>query len=536
MRRLVSLLWVLVFVPMCMSVIGCDQEQEPQPAIGLSATSHDFGPDETEWSFDIWNAGDPGSTLDWEVSADKTWISLSRNAGASTATNDRATVNVMIDRRELDKATHSGSIIISAPPASSRTIGLTVSIGGEGEGEVWYVDNLNASGTEDGTGWETAFTAIQDGINAATDGDIVLVAEGTYVENIHVDGKDIVLRSTDPANPQVVAATVIDGNQSGSVVSFAGTETEACVLSGFTITNGSAFEVYGGGICGGAWGVARTYATIRNNTITGNAVDWGDGGGLYGCHGTIENNTISDNLAYGGGGGGLYGCDGTIQNNTITGNSSEWGGGLDSCLGTIQNNTITGNSAEYGGALYGCHGTIDSNVITGNTVDWGDGGGMCGCDGTIQNNMIYGNSACFGGALNSCHGAIRNNTITANSAEYGGGLDSCDASIQNCILWGNTAFEGAQLRGGSPPEYSCIQDWNGGGPGNITLDPQLAGTQNGDLHLQATSPCIDAGRLVQDLPEDFEGHTRGFDGSAEARGDGSDYDIGADEFVGTAIE
>lgn len=71
------------------------------------------------------------------------------------------------------------------------------------------------------------FATIQRGIDASSNGGIVVVAEGTYVENIHFHGKSIVLTSTDPLAPAVVAGTIIDGNHSGSVVTFSGTEKEA---------------------------------------------------------------------------------------------------------------------------------------------------------------------------------------------------------------------------------------------------------------------------------------------------------------------
>ncbi len=44
------------------------------------------------------------------------------------------------------------------------------------EAAIWYVDLDNILGTEDGTAWATAFTTIQDGIDAATSGDEVWVA------------------------------------------------------------------------------------------------------------------------------------------------------------------------------------------------------------------------------------------------------------------------------------------------------------------------------------------------------------------------
>ena len=81
------------------------------------------------------------------------------------------------------------------------------------------------------------------------------------------------------------------------------------------------------------------------------------------------------------------------------------------------------------------------------------------------------------------------------------------------------------------PSYCSIQDWSGGGTGNISLDPLLVDPANSDFHLQATSPCIDAGGIVTGLTQDFEGDLRPYDGSSEPRGDGSDFDIGADEYV-----
>ena len=85
--------------------------------------------------------------------------------------------------------------------------------------DTWYVDgSIPASG--DGTSWGSAFATIQEGIDAATTGDTVIVARGTYVENIRFRGQDIVLRSTDPLDPEVIANTIIDGNQTGSVVAF----------------------------------------------------------------------------------------------------------------------------------------------------------------------------------------------------------------------------------------------------------------------------------------------------------------------------
>src|SRR5438552_14530025 len=69
---------------------------------------------------------------------------------------------------------------------------------------------------------------IQQGIDAANDGDIVLVSPGTYIENIDYHGKAISVRSVGGA-----AQTIIDGNNAGPVVTFQTAEGVKSVLTGF---------------------------------------------------------------------------------------------------------------------------------------------------------------------------------------------------------------------------------------------------------------------------------------------------------------
>ncbi|NQT83142.1 right-handed parallel beta-helix repeat-containing protein, partial [bacterium] len=411
---------------------------------------------------------------------------------------------------------------------------------GIASGGTLYVDaSVGVPGN--GSSWETAFQTIQEGIDAASEGDTVIVAEGIYVERVHFNGKNIVLRSTDPLEASVVDSTIIDGNYSYPVVTFSGTEGETCVLSGFTIRNGG----NGGGICGGdsenraratiqnnaitnnnaahGAGIAYCDGAIQNNIITGNK-SWNAAGGLTECDGVIQNNTISGNQSFAdvAAAGGLTYCNGLIQNNVICGNSSSstgWsGGGLAYCHGTIQNNTISGNSAngDGGGGLYHCNGAIQNNVITqnstmrggalvycdgtiqGNTISQNEFGGLYNCGAAIQNNLITANS---GDAVAGCIGPIQNNTIAKNS---GWALRECGGMIVNCIIWGNTDGRVHQLFETANPVHSCIEHWAGGGEGNISLYPHFVHPEAGDYHLQSWSPCIDNGYPASDFSNEPE--------------------------------
>jgi parallel beta-helix repeat protein len=99
---------------------------------------------------------------------------------------------------------------------------------------------------------------IRHAINEAGPGDHIVAAPGIYFENINFNGNNLTLSSADPDDPNVVAATIIDGDN--HAVTFAGGEDESCVLAGFTITDANA-AVY----CSDA------SPTIADCIITGNS-------------------------------------------------------------------------------------------------------------------------------------------------------------------------------------------------------------------------------------------------------------------------
>lgn len=78
----------------------------------------------------------------------------------------------------------------------------------------WHVDVVNCSGTGDGSAGNP-FCLIQKGVDAAGDGDTVVIHPGNYFESVTVDvdtiPRSLTIRSTAPTDPDVMAATVLHG-------------------------------------------------------------------------------------------------------------------------------------------------------------------------------------------------------------------------------------------------------------------------------------------------------------------------------------
>lgn len=121
------------------------------------------------------------------------------------------------------------------------------------------------------------YSSIQAAIDAASDGDSIVVSPGTYAERIDTLGKAITLRSVDPSNIQTVMATVIDGTSSGTggpVIDCSAGEGPETIIDGLTITGGTAtggqFGLQGGGIV--AYGSSPTVSRcilLRNKGYWG---------------------------------------------------------------------------------------------------------------------------------------------------------------------------------------------------------------------------------------------------------------------------
>jgi len=176
----------------------------------------------------------------------------------------------------------------------------------EGEILVGTVENL--------TSGRKYFVLIKNAISDASPGDEILVGEGVYYENINFWGKEIKLRSRDPNDAAVVAATVIHGNANKSVVSFTHKEGPDTVLSGFTITGGRNAGYEAAIVCRRA----NTMPTISNCIISGNAC-----AGIYSEESRL---LVANCVIAGNAGAGIHVSgrkNGTIINCTIVENGAE---------------------------------------------------------------------------------------------------------------------------------------------------------------------------------------------------------------------
>jgi len=387
---------------------------------------------------------------------------------------------------------------------------------------------------------------IQAGIDASSDGDTVLVANGVYTGpgnwNIKFYGKAITLRSEN--GPE---GCIIDGVETyhrGFL--FQNGEGADSVLSGITVRNCRAGWPGGGGIY-----CEDSAPNISNCIITGNVNTDGYGGGIYADHATpvivdciIENNEsemsgggiacrygsapvirgniirgntahfpqgggmhinapnaiIEDNLVEGNQGGGIWfqESDLVITGNTITGNSEGgvviWGGHVD-----LVDNEFSGNSSGRGAGVRGYGGRIsmsDCRIVDNLCVqsyEYGAGMTFEDCSSIhIDNCLIAGNSFAddngAGGGMFVYNGSIfiTNTTISDNEAHWGGpfGNQAEYLELTDCIIWGNSTIDFYTVTGYPEPVFDHC-DVQGGWPGtgNLDADPLFASGPGGAYYL-----------------------------------------------------
>jgi hypothetical protein len=469
--------------------------------------------------------------------------------------------------------------------ARSMTASLTPLV--TSTSSVRYVDLNSASPAPPYLGWPTAATNIQDAVDAAVDGDLVLVTNGLYrtggrvvygsLTNRLVVNKAVVVQSINGP-----AATVIEGTRpAGDTAIRCVYLTSNASLIGFTLTNGATrgagdllTERSGGGawcestnclvanclfisnavtVCGGGLfsGTSSNCSFAYNSAATNGGACFGgvltsctlltncalNGGGA--CSNTLSGCTLIGNYATNSGGGAF---GGVLTSCTLTTNRASKGAGA--CSNTLSACTLIANYAtSIGGGAYGtrlinCTVALNTNaghgaglhscvatgcVISNNVSTSGYGGGAY--TSSLTNCMVLRNTAGRGGgAYNSSMsfctisgnlalgsygggayvGAFNNCLIVSNSASFSSGADS--GILTNCTIVGHTNGRAAYVcTAYNSILYYNANNWSSStlrscctwplpsGSVNFTNAPLFVDLPGGNLHLQTTSPCINAG-------------------------------------------
>jgi predicted outer membrane repeat protein len=227
-----------------------------------------------------------------------------------------------------------GCSLVLALPAAGATI-YTVD-------DDWQVGTPPYDEDTDG---DNDFATIQAAIDAASSGDTIYVAAGTYNENITLkDGVGVLGAGAN--------VTTIDGGDSGTVVTANGVGS-ATILDGFTITHGSAEN--GGGMYNNG-----SSPTVIGCTFSGNSAS-DRGGGICNAHSSspaVTGCTFFGNTAsYGGGMWNAHYSSPAVTGCTFSGNTAaNRGGGMYNLYDSspaVTNCIISNNRAgSYGGGIY----------------------------------------------------------------------------------------------------------------------------------------------------------------------------------------
>ncbi len=421
------------------------------------------------------------------------------------------------------------------------------------------------------------YDTVQDAVDAASEGDLIKVAEGTYTgvsERVDVT-QTVYLSKTltiqggyttsdwDKPYPEV-NITTLDAQGLGRVFFIEG--LVAPTIAGLHITGGNAYGLgpddAGGGIYTRLTRSDTQNTILRDNHIYSNTA-W-DGGGAYfnrSGHFTLSGNTFESNIAVGKGGGmATVGLVITLTNNIFTGNSGDLGGGLqvESSDATLQGNYFTDNNAgSGGGGLFVQNSAFesDADVILKNNAGRGGGLAIFGAfyrqtwrDNWLVNTIVAYNQAGVEGSGIYIGGSPLHLWHTTLSGNYGGsdpgiGINignwntdqTSEVELRNTIVATQTV--GIMVEDGSTVDIDSIL-WYADAitltevaeadvvlVNQINGDPDFSDPNSANFHIGPASAARDTG-MVSGTPADIDGMVRPM---------GFGYDLGAYEHADAAL-
>ena len=376
----------------------------------------------------------------------------------------------------------------AAAPTSTPTATPTL----PQEGAQTYYVATNGNDSNPGTASEP-FRTINQGVSVLGPGDTLFVKSGTYAESLY----DVIPSGTSWAKPVTLAAypgdvVTIKPSSGNKVIRF--TRSQYIIIDGFVLD--------GANVATNVIKITKEahHIRIQNSELRGAP-----------SQGILVTNYGSINSDY----NEFINLD--VHNNGTT--------NLDHGLYiTTRNNLIDRSSihhnAGYGVHIYmgGCNNCANNNIVSNNAIydnasagSWGPGIILSSGSGNLAyNNLIWGNAGGIQVAYRVSDAQVYNNVVYAND-NYGIRIqsDSVNAIIRNNIVYQNGSETISDAGSGT------IQDHN-----LVETDPQFVDAPAHDFHLQPTSPAIDTGTALSEVPYDFDGISR-------PRGAG--FDIGAYE-------
>ncbi len=406
----------------------------------------------------------------------------------------------------------SGVVVDSSTNHVSETngYGYLVHVPGDntlGHAEVFVA--TNGAHVYPFTNWATAARDFVSALDAAGEGGIVYVSNGTYrVTNEIVVGRSMTIRSMNGPGE-----TVVDAGSGAITTRCFSLISSGAVLRGFTIRGGSAVDDGGGVLIG-------MLCTVDDCIIESNTAR--NGAGLYVYYGwgsRVQNCIIRNNSARDSAGGFYAGAGTTITNCLFVNNyAASNAGGLSILYGEVSDCEIRGNTAlaNAGGARADGAASFRNCLIVENSCSGNGGGVYFARPGEVVSCTVASNSAGVrGGGVFS----------TAYVAENPPGClyYSSGGTVRNSILHGNTAPADPNC---AHVDFNWIYDHVCAVPrplgfGNLDVNPRFAA---GSYRLSSDSPCINAGSNKTWM-------AGAADVYGEARITWDVVDIGADEFA-----